>query len=443
MSGVSTRSKHRPRRRNAVLLALFFCGLAIVSGEAVAKSQQIPRPKPRPSAEARQNQPPAPPPSDGISDMKGAVPLNQLLKQPTTADQYKSLSGEIAKDKPAVDTARTTSETLAREAAELQKKLIDSAARVEFLESEKLRLDAEVERLSAEYGRLRVSFARDRISVSRLLAVIERLQHDRPPAMAVRPDDAVSAARSAMLIGASLPDVYREAADLSRRISELQRTRTNLIARRADAEKNATLLAKAKVELDRLLAVKRLEAEAAATRYGVLKTKLDTIASQAGNLQALLQKVAQLGAAPQAQSVVTVNAASRAGAGRPSLIAPVVGLVRNGGVDGVGGGTAPGLTYTASAEAPVVAPADGKILFAGSFAKVGHVLILEIGAGYHAVLAGLERLDVRTGDDVLLGEPVGAMSKFDHEPRLYFELRQNGRGMNPAPFIGVVLRKAR
>jgi len=36
------------------------------------------------------------------------------------------------------------------------------------------------------------------------------------------------------------------------------------------------------------------------------------------------------------------------------------------------------------------------------------------------------------------------MPKFDHEPRLYFELRQkNGRGMSPAPYIAVALRKAR
>ncbi len=419
---------------------ILFAGLvwaAAFCGAAAGPHPAVPTPHPRPAGAAKA----VPPASDGIADMSRAVPLHQLLRQPTTAEQYKALTGEIAKDKPAVDTARTNSEALTRQAADLQKKLIDSAARVAFLESEKLRLDGEVVRLAGDYGRLQASFARDRVAVSRLLAVIERLQHDVPPAMAVRPDDALAAARSAMLIGASLPGVYQEAAALSRRMHALQRTRTNLIARRAEAVQNAAQLSRAEVDLDRLLAVKRLEANAAATRYGVLKTKLDTIAAAAGNLQALLQKVAQLAAAPQTQSVVTVNAAL--GARKLQLIPPVVGPVRPGGVDGLGGATAPGITYTANPGGPVVAPADGKILFAGSFAKVGHVLILEIAPGYHAVLAGLDRLDVRTGDDVLLGEPVGFMSKFDHEPRLYFELRQNGRGMNPAPFIGVVLRKAK
>jgi septal ring factor EnvC (AmiA/AmiB activator) len=382
--------------------------------------------------------------------MSKAVPLRQLLKQPPASEQYRSLSGEIAKAKPALATARGTSESLARQTAALQKKLIDSAARVEFLEGDTVRIDAEVVRLSAEYARLSVGFARDRVAVSRLLAVLERRQHDVPPAMAVRPDDALAAARSAMLIGATLPRVYHDAAALAQRLTTLQRTRADLLRRRAEAIQTATALTRARGDLDRLLVVKRQEAQAAVERYGVLKTKLDTIASQAVSLQSLLQKVAQLRAAPQSvqagQPVVTVNAGPnlRGKPDRSWLIPPVVGAYYMGGVDGVGGAAAPGITYTTLPGGTVIAPADGQIIFAGTFPKAGRVLILEIGAGYDVILAGLDRLDVHTNDAVLAGEPVGVMPKFDHEPRLYFELRQkNGRGMSPAPYIAVALRKAR
>jgi len=409
---------------------------------AVPTAGAVPVPHARPAPK----QQPAPSPGDGITDMSKAVPLKDLLKQPSTSAQYQSLSGEIAKTKPALETARVTSEDLARQTAGLQKKLVDSAARVEFLEGATIRIDAEVARLTGEYARLSVGFARDRVAVSRLLAVLERLQHDVPPAMAVRPDDALAAARSAMLIGASLPRVYHDAAALAQRIDALQRARTDLIRRRADAAQTAVALTRARGDLDRLLLIKRQEADVAAARYGVLKTKLDTIASQAVNLQALLLKVAQLRAAPISQSVVTVNADVnlRGKSDRSWLIAPVVGAYNPGGVDGVGGTAAPGITYTALPGATVIAPADGKIIFAGQFPKVGRVLILESGAGYDVVLVGLDRLDVHANDAVLAGEPIGALSKFDHEPRLYFELRQkNGRGMSPAPYIAVALRKAR
>ncbi len=410
----------------------------LISGAAVPVPHA--RPKTRPVATKS-----APPSDDGVSDLSHAVPLKQLLQQPSTAEQFKNLSGELAKDKPAVDTAKMQSEALADEAEKLQQRLIATAARVEALEQEKEQIDQDVVRLSAEYAQLSAGFARDRVQVSRLLAVIERLQHDMPPAMAVRPDDALAAARSAMLIGASLPNIYHEAADLARRIERLQNTRAALVQRRAEAERTAADLSKARVDLDQLLAVKKLEAESAATRYGELKGKLDTIAAQAVNLQALLRKVAQLSAATASQTVVTVNAATaaRQKAGAAWLLPPVVGAARPGGTDGVGGSTAPGITYATRPSATVIAPADGKIIFAGQMPKAGRVLILKSGDVYHVVLAGLDRLDVRPGDDVLAGEPVGAMSKFDHEPRLYFELRQNGKGMSPAPYIAIGLRKAR
>jgi murein hydrolase activator len=406
-------------------------------------------PHPRPAAKPQPARPaPKAPASDGISDsdMAKAVPLKQYLQQhrPSASDQYNALSGAIAKSKPEVDSARQASEALARQTAAMQKQLVDTAARIEFLENQKLTIDATVVRLSADYARLSADFARDRVSVSRLLGVLERLQHDVPPAMAVRPDDALAASRSAMLIGASLPRVYQDAAALARRIETLQRARTELVRRRAEATENAMALRRAHVDLDRLLAQKRAQADAAAARYGVLKTRLDTIASQAGSLQTLLQRVAQARAASSPDAALgTVNAALR---GRPGwLAAPVVGPYKAGGigVDGVGGTTAPGITYATLSGATVVAPADGKIVYAGPLGKAGRVLILELGAGYDAILTGMDRLDVRTNEWVLAGEPVGAMPKFDHESRLYFELRLKGRGISPAPFVTVALRKAR
>ena len=380
---------------------------------------------------------------DSDIDLSHAVPMRTLLGKPTTVEQFKNLTGEIAKDKPLADAARTRSEALANEAAALQKRLVETAARVESLEAEKSQIDSDVVRLSAENQALSASFARDRVKVARLVAVLERLQYDMPPAMVVRPDDALAAARGAMLIGASLPGVYQQAAALSRRIEILRRTRLALVERRFEAVRTAASLSQARTELDQLLAMKRLEADAAATHYGDLKRRLDTIASQAVNLQALLQKVAQLGTAPLSQSVITVNASADAprAAPRLALLQPVIGVPRPGGVDGVGGSTAPGITYVAAPSARVIAPADGRVKFAADFKKSGRLLILEIGGGYLVVLAGLDRLDVRPDDAVLAGEPVGVMSKFDHEPRLYFELRLSGRGMSPAPYIAASLRK--
>jgi septal ring factor EnvC (AmiA/AmiB activator) len=377
--------------------------------------------------------------------MDHALPAKDVLKGPSTTEQFNALRNQIIRDRPAVTEARQKSDTLKAQAVELQHRLIATAARVVDLETEKVQLDADIVRLTAEYEKLSASFARDRVSVTRLLAILERLEHDMPPALALRPDDALGAARSAMLVGASLPNVYGQAAALARRIATLKKTRELLTQRRADSVRNAARLAVARDQLDQLLAMKQTEADAAATHYGDLEGRLEKAANTAADLKALLEKVARLRARPE-QNDITVVAAQLAGSGavlQPrSLLMPVVGRQVPGGIDGVGGARAPGLTFAVEPGARVIAPADSEVLFAGPYHKTGQVLILELTTGYDLVLAGLGRVDVRPRDEVLAGEPVGLMPRIGRDIRLYFELRQNGHGVSPAPWLAVELRKA-
>jgi septal ring factor EnvC (AmiA/AmiB activator) len=402
-------------------------------------------PRPRPALASDQ---PAPPPEPPM-DMSKAQPARSLANMPSSSQQLGTLNAELAKDRPAVDSAKQQSEALAAEAQSLRRKLIDTAARIESLENEKISLDAQIVQLEEQDRVLTDSFARDRVSVTRLLAVLERLQHDMPPALAVRPDDALAAARGAMLIGDTLPPVYEKAADLARRIDRLKATRLALVNRRTDAAKNSQALAIAKAQLEVLSQQKDQEAAGAADRYGDLRSKLAEIATKAADFQALVTRVAQLrraGAGSDDQDIVTVTAASRGSLGpltKGSLLPPVAGtLVPSGGEIAKN----PGLTFATLANAQIVAPADSKVLFAGPYHKDGQVLILEITTGYDLVLAGIGRISVRPNDELLAGEPVGTMpgsGPDNNVQRLYFELRQNGHSLDPTPWLSLELRKAK
>ena len=94
-----------------------------------------------------------------------------------------------------------------------------------------------------------------------------------------------------------------------------------------------------------------------------------------------------------------------------------------------------GLILSVFPGAPIVAPLDGQVRFAGIFRGYGEILILEHTGGYHSLITGVGRIDAHVGQRVLVGEPVGVT----HMPQngdsgpvtMYFELRHMGRPVNP------------
>jgi murein hydrolase activator len=423
---------------------LLLAAVMVCASPASAGRVQVPvSPRPRPALKS--DAPPEPP-----IDLSHALPSESLKGLPSSQQQLGALNAELAKDRPALAGAKAKSQALASEAATLRQKLIDTASRIQSLEREQNGLADQITQLQAQDDALADGFARDRISVTRLLAILERLQHDMPPALAVRPDDALAAARGAMLVGASLPPVYAQAAALARRIEKLKTTHVALVARRLDADRTAASLAVAQADLETLSAQKESEAAGAASFYKDLAVRLDKVARQAADFTALVTRVNALRRAePAAEgNIVTVmaqNTGSMGGLTKSSLLDPVAGRVVSGDPES---DKNPGITYATAAGAQVIAPGDSKVLFAGPYHKEGQVLILEITTGYDIVLSGLGRVTVRLGDQLLAGEPVGVMPTDDGlnaEPqaRLYFELRQNGKGLDPEPWLTSAARKAK
>ena len=187
-------------------------------------------------------------------DLSRAVPARTLSQMPSSAQQLQALNSRIEQGTPQVTAAREKRDALSAQAANVRKRLIATASQIGQLEIDREAQTQAVGTLVAEDARLGAGFARDRVAVTQLLAVLQRLQHDMPPALALKPDDALGAARGSMLIGASLPPVYARAAALSRRLEELARTRAELASKRQQADVTEKSLTTARGELVLLLA---------------------------------------------------------------------------------------------------------------------------------------------------------------------------------------------
>ena len=381
-------------------------------------------------------------------DAAYAASASQSAPGGTLAERYARAVKDLEANRQSEDATRAERDRLAGEVQTLQQRLIADAAKVQELEVASASTQKEISRLDETQKGLLDELARDRDRVAHLLAVLQRLYSDEPPAIAIRPDDSLAAARGTMQLGAMLPPVYAQAAELDQRLKRLASTQAALKAKADEAEREAQALTVSRAELDQLLQMRNSETVAAETKLSEIHNVTDTIARQTRDLKGLIDRIAVLrarGGFNQGITVVTAQNSGTATLQRASLKAPIIGPAVAG--DPAGPGRTPGvggpqgLWFEASGLAQAVAPGDSEVVFAGPYQNLGQVLILELVGGYHLTLAGLGRIDVHIGDLVLAGEPVGVLPDVK-APRLYMELRRNGQTVDPAPWMSAELRKA-
>jgi septal ring factor EnvC (AmiA/AmiB activator) len=92
-----------------------------------------------------------------------------------------------------------------------------------------------------------------------------------------------------------------------------------------------------------------------------------------------------------------------------------------------------GLTLAPAAGAQVVAPARGRIAFAGAYRGFGRIVIIEHAGGWTSLVTGLDAIAVTVGDSVIGGSPIGTTER--RGGPVTFELRRAGEPVNPLQFL--------
>ena len=91
-----------------------------------------------------------------------------------------------------------------------------------------------------------------------------------------------------------------------------------------------------------------------------------------------------------------------------------------------------GILFEMRPKSHIIAPASGQVIFAGPFRNYNQIAIIASAGHHHILLGGMKRLDVKVGDVLLAGEPIGLMSdQKNPKPILYLEIRHHGRPINP------------
>ena len=87
------------------------------------------------------------------------------------------------------------------------------------------------------------------------------------------------------------------------------------------------------------------------------------------------------------------------------------------------------ITLAPRASAQIIAPAGGRVAFAGPYRGYGRIVIIEHGGGWTSLVTGLGRVDVQVGQQLVSGSPLGIAAA--RNPAVTLELRRAGEPVNP------------
>ncbi|MCF6370204.1 murein hydrolase activator EnvC family protein [Rhizobium halophilum] len=423
-----------------------------------------------------------------LDRLAAAQTLVQLESQPDPTLQLEQKREEAREELSTLADTITLSvekaEAIEQNIAELEKTtenlrqaLIDSASRRKELEQEINDAEKKLATLRLREEEIRLSLRGRRDVLAEVLAALQRMGRNPPPALLVTPEDALASVRSAILLGAVVPEMRHQANRLVADLEALRALQREAVAQKEQVSSTIASRVEEEKRMEVLVVENQKLSQENVVQLDAERRRAEELAAQANNLDELIQsleeeiasvreaterarleeeRLRQLSewererakaraenALPEKNRIAPAYAFASL---KQTLELPVAGDVLRsyGDADGLGH-TAVGVTVATSPGAIVTAPADGVVVFAGAFRSYGQMIILNAGDGYHLVLAGMEQVRVRQGSFVLSGEPVAVMGEKKvasaaaltletDRPTLYIEFRKDGAPVDSNPW---------
>jgi septal ring factor EnvC (AmiA/AmiB activator) len=405
--------------RHAVLAGLL--SLAVVAGQPYPVPAQDAATKSDPSGEA--------------------APL--VIRRNATEAELREIARSISQSAEKAAALEKSIAAIEKTKVGLRTAIVESARRRKDFERQIASHEKSIAELAGKEAKVKTSLLARRDLLAEVLAALQRMGRNPPPALLVTPDDALSSVRSAILLGAVVPGIRSETDKLAGDLQILADLRRDIAAEKEDFVVALSSLIEEGRRMDLLIARNDELAATNARELGAERKRAGELASRATSLEGLIvslerditsvreaaalaraEELRRQGLSPSERE--KAKALAESGAPDKNRIAPayafselkgLVELPATGSVirhfgddDGTGHMTA-GMTLESGPSALVTAPADAWIVFAGPFRSYGETIILNLGDGYHMVMTGMDQVIARQGQFVVAGEPLGQMGE--------------------------------
>ncbi|KTE27812.1 MULTISPECIES: peptidoglycan DD-metalloendopeptidase family protein [unclassified Sphingopyxis] len=361
----------------------------------------------------------------------------------------KQQSAEAMERSAALEAQATAARS---EADRLKKRSAALAARIQSAEADINAGEARValvgQRVAAQEARL----AEQRQPLLELTAALQQLSRQPPVSVLAQPGSLADMVHARAVLDAAMPVIAQRTAGVRRELVQLRATKTQQaialkalaasktqLAQRRDALtrlenegrlRSRELMSSAQLEADRALGL----GEKARDIVDLMDT-LEIDSATRGELAELAGPLPRPRDPTSAAMTAAPPAPAEAELARGAYRLPVVGRI----VAGLGevnesGVRSRGITIAARPGGQVVAPAPGRVSFAGDYRGYGKIVIIDHGGGWTSLVTGMIALSVGVGDTLDAGTPVGRAGSQDS--RITIELRRAGRPVDIVAMLG-------
>ena len=361
---------------------------------------------------------------------------------------------------------------LSLELAKINEKMIKAAAQLQGDEEKTTQMEAELETLERRLAEAKEKFKKENSSLIQTLAALQNLALHPNQALLAQPLEPEDMVRSALLLRQTVPYLSKRAEKIAADLKLIDEEQKKVLAQLGKIQDKKDSIQKqqnAMKEMSRQKAQMRQQVEGQSQKT---KKEAEKLASEAADLRDLWEKIEherelkrrrdeEIRRAARAREEKTRKAyleeqrrlknqnnnlisedndvIKSKGTGfanaRGKLVRPARGNILTAyGEELSKGVSSKGIVIGTRNAAQVIAPYDGTVVFSGPFKGYGNLIIIDHGKGYMSLLAGMSALQAESGQLVLAGEPVGIMPE-SGKTRLYVEIRQNKRPINPAPWF--------
>src|SRR5499427_7785266 len=213
-------------------------GAALVASSLAASSIAGAQTRPQSAPSQPPASAPAPNPADVLKQHDQELDAT-LSRQRDSAEAQAKLRSEI--------------EALGQDRRKFNAQLIDTAARVREVEANISAAQIRLDGLNEQEHALQKSLDQRRAVIVEVIAALQRMGRQPPPALVVSPEDALRAVRTAITLGAVLPEMHSQADALAGDLAALLNVRKDIVAQRERLASELDLLGREQLRVSLLI----------------------------------------------------------------------------------------------------------------------------------------------------------------------------------------------